>query len=390
LRINFVHATFVDGTGIVLSGDAITLSYTNSLPKIDGTYHINNRQTITSISTGTVTSNITTSSANNFSVGDTITISGSDCIPSLDGQHSIQTIINSTTFQINLTEFDITNSGTTGSVVNNSRFKIQTDFLITTPGVYPCGIVGRTNEVLHYRAEPEIQSGDNIGGVSLNIINGVSKTIDRLIDVDTYLVRATEEYATKSISGGGSLVKASSQKHGLRSIQANTDTGNVTGKLFRSISLEGQNYMYLVIESGVDMQTVLNTTNIANTFAKINLSESPGNMLFNSFISEAKIFENPIAKIDTLRFKIVTASGFQFDFNDINWSLTLKVTELVDQVKESGVNSRTGSNEFEGMKNGNDDENNTKDKTDSSGLKSGSLNQGFNTVGTIRSGTGRQ
>jgi hypothetical protein len=113
-------------------------------------------------------------------------------------------------------------------------------------------------------------------------------------------------------------------------------------------------------------------------------------MLFNSFISEAKIFENPIAKIDTLRFKIVTASGFYFDFNDINWSLTLKVTELVDQVKDSGVNSRTGSNEFEGMKNGNDDENNTKDKTDSSGLKSGSLNQGFNNGGSIRSGTGRQ
>ncbi len=392
LRLNFVHVSFVDGTATVLSGDSITLSYTNSLPKVDGTYHIHNRQTITNITTGVITSNITTSSVHNWSVGDTITITGSDCIPSLDGQHTIQAIVNSTTFSVNLTAFDITTPGTTGSVVNNTVFKIQTNFLITTSGMNPAGIVGRNNNVLHYRVEPEIPAGDNIGGIPLSIINGVSKTIDRLIDVDTYLVRATEEYASKSISSGGSLVKASSQRHGLRSIQANTDTGGVNGKLFRSISLEGQNYVYLVADSGgTDLATVLNTANISNTFAKIVLNESPGNMMFNSFISEAKVFENPIAKIDTLRFKVLTAGGFQFDFNDIDYSFTLRMTELVDQVKDSGVSSRTGGNEFEGLRDNNDDDSkDTKKDTDSSGLKTGTLGASFNAAGAVRSGSGRQ
>lgn len=387
LRVNFVHSTFIDGDATVLTGDKLTLTNTNSLPRIDGTYSIHNREILTSITTGTLTVNITTAADHYWSVGDIISLSGTDCSPSIDGIHTVQSIISSTTVEIDIEEA-VTGAGAIGEAINKSRVKIDTGFVITTPGSNPAGNFGRSNEVLHYRIEGETEGADNIANIPLSVLNNRGKKVSKLIDVDTYMVRVPEEYSNNTISSGGSNVHVSSLSHGFRAIQANTDTGEETGELFRAISLEGENYVYLISESeGVELNTVLNTSNISNTFAKIILSESPGTLMFNTFISEPKVFDNPIAKIDSMKFRIVTPEGFAFNFNDIDYSFTLRVTELVDQLESAYVSSRTGASEFGNFINsdGNTDDRKT---ADDSG-KSGQLSEGAYGGQTIRSGAAR-
>ena len=422
----------------ILTGDSVTLANTNSVPSIDGTYRIHNRELISSIKTPNYIE-ITTQTPNAFSSGNNITIVGSNSIPSIDGTYNITSIISpGSVFEIFI-EFTVTSSGSTGVITNNttlevnniqsttisnviyteietstdnnweqgdiititdtgstalpsptqnvngtytietivsstifkiifeaplqavitntgiaintSKMEIDLDTItLVTQGTFPAGIIGRNVDVLHYRIEGENIGSDNIGGISLNVLNGYLRSIAQIIDVDNYMIRVRDEYANYTVTAGGTNVHVSSYLHGLRSIQVNTEDGTSTGVLFRAISLEGENYVYLVCESeGVELNTVFNSGNISNAFAKIILSESPGNLMFNSYISEAKVFDNPISKIDTMRFRVITPGGYPFNFNGINYSFTLRITELVNQLDDSFVSSRTGSNEFKNL-----------------------------------------
>lgn len=369
------------------SGNSITISGSNSIPSIDGTYTITSiitpgsvfeifiEFTVTaSATTGSINNNTTLETGNigsnttsnvmfvnietytsvNWEVGDFVTISetgGDFSTQNLNGTYSIENILSSTIFQINFLDtldealLDI------GVAVNINKMEIDLKTVtLVTQGTFPAGIIGRNLDVLHYRIVGENPGADNIAGIKLNGLNGKERSIARLIDQDNYMIRAVEEYAYKTITAGGSNVHVSSYLHGLRAIQVNTEDGTTTGVLFRAISLEGENYVFLVCDSeGVELNTVYNSGNISNAFAKIILSESPGNLMFNSYISEPKMFDNPIAKIDTMRFRVITPGGYPFNFNGINYSFTLRITELVNQLDDSFVSSRTGTNEFQNL-----------------------------------------
>ena len=334
LRIAFVHSTFTPGTINFFSGDKINITNSNSLPKIDGYWYINNKFSITNITSGITTSDITLNYPVNWVIGDHISISGTNSQPSIDGDYIIYDIPNSNTITINLTE-PVINSGSTGKITNKNSGLVYTNLNLTSPGTY--AILGKTQEIIHYRVEPEDQEGF-IGGISVNDFNGIPRKIARIINKDSYMIRLENSYANKIVTSGGSSVKVSSDLHGYRSIQANTDDGTSSGKLFRSISLEGENYIYLVIP-GLDSVST-STTNITNVFAKILLDESPGLMCFNSFISVPKIFDPPKERMSSLKMKMIDYLGFGFNFNDLNYSVSLKITEKVEYIKNTNLLSK--------------------------------------------------
>ncbi|HEY9701263.1 MAG TPA: hypothetical protein V6C58_02400 [Allocoleopsis sp.] len=373
LRINFVHATFTDGIGTVLTGDSTSIVKTNSIPRIDGVYNIHNKLIITSISTGTITSDITVSTNHNWSVGDVVSISGSNSTPNIDGEHTIQMIINSTTFSVNISN-PVVASGNQGFIVNKNRFEIKTGVTLTTIGTNPAGILNRDNKVLHYRITAESEGVNDIGGIPISSLNGVERNISKLIDINNYVIRLDNEFATSTVTSGGSSVRVSSKIHGFRSIQANTDTGETTGKLYRSISLEGQNYVYLVIPglSSFSNNALVNSSNVQDVFAKLLLIQSPGLMDFNSFMAAPIVFSKPLANLDlgNLMFRILTPEGFYFDLNDINYSFTLEITELIEVLQ-------TESQEI--MTNGREKGNQEQEISTSSGIKSGTLDIGAST-----------
>ena len=78
-------------------------------------------------------------------------------------------------------------------------------------------------------------------------------------------------------------------------------------------------------------------------FARIQLSESPGAIIFNDFLAEPKLFlEAPLANLTKLKFKVKYFDGKLYEFNDLDWSFALRIVELVDANDQFNMSSRRG------------------------------------------------
>lgn len=348
VRINFIHenADFVPGTCTVLIGESVVFSSTNCFPRVNGNFHVDNTRIVSNISEGTIVSTITTSQPHDLVVGDEIILAMTNSTPVLDGAFVVFSVIDDFNFSVSGFQEEIVLGGNFGMLTFSKKFIIESPgVIITNPGITPAGIIGKDNYVSLYRVESSIDLGSNIGDISLSDINQNRRRINKIIDKNSYMIRVEEEYSNISdTSNTKKLINVSSVFHGFAEKLSNTIDGTPESKLFRSISLEGQNYIFLTLRSnGIDFKTVLNTSNVPDTFAKIILTESPGLMCFNTFISEPKKFIDPIARLDTLKLKVVDSKGFLFDFNQINFSLTLKITELIENLNDTGLNSRSNT-----------------------------------------------
>lgn len=343
LRVNFVHASFVPGICTVITGNEISITESNSFPRIDGTYNIDNRLVISNLSSGTIYSDITTTKTHNWYVGDKITLTFTNSTPSLDSSFIIQSVISPTTVRV-VTEFPVTNQGTFGIAVNNSRFKIQSPFLITTPGT--SATIGRNKDLILYRILSDTLNGVSLGGIKLEELNGVLFKVARLVDTDNFMIRLSGSFATKNVVSGGSGVYISSINSGFRTAQSNTDTGVSSGQLSRSINLAGESYLYLCIpgiSTNPGVTPLYTTGGIPDVFAKLLLSELPGLMVYNNYIAAPLVFSPLLSKIDTIRLKTLTRQGFPFNYNNIDYAFSLAITEIVETLEDSEISTRNGS-----------------------------------------------
>jgi hypothetical protein len=313
--LNTVDVT-IASHGLATS-DKVLISNSGSSPSIDGEFVIQ----IISASVFRISfiGGIASISTCNVNTGNTVVFSDTDSVPNISSD-----INGNVTYYIDR--------------VSDTIFSIDTGFLITSTGSN--GILGRENRISLHRVEPPEQGGDNLGGISLNIINHLYHDIENIIDENSYMIRIGN-YATSTVSAGGSNIVITSQKHGNRIFQSNTFDGETSGKLFKSISLEGENYIYLV---SPNLQTVYSPGNerVGNLFAKILLNEPPGVMMFDSFISAPKIYNPPLASLKEIEFSFRRFDNVLFNFNDIDFSLSLEVTEIVDHIQNSSISSRTG------------------------------------------------
>jgi hypothetical protein len=92
-----------------------------------------------------------------------------------------------------------------------------------------------------------------------------------------------------------------------------------------ALSLTGENYIYLVCPELSSLQTI---GSVDNVFAKILLSDVPGKVLFNTYISSPKMFDRPLSELSELRISFRTSTGELYDFNGIDHSFTLEIVEL--------------------------------------------------------------
>ena len=101
--------------------------------------------------------------------------------------------------------------------------------------------------------------------------------------------------------------------------------------------LSGQRYIFMVNEL---LTTVDNNSNVRNAFAKLLLPTRAGSYSFNSFITSPKIFINPIAKLSKLEFKFVDYYNNLYQFNGIDHSFSLIITEKLDDKQLKLISSR--------------------------------------------------
>ena len=104
------------------------------------------------------------------------------------------------------------------------------------------------------------------------------------------------------------------------------------------LNFVGNNNYYLLYLN--DYELVSNTSNQENAFAKILLSGQPGDILFNTFINYPLEFDFPISTLNELQIKILYPDGTYHDFRNIYHSFTLRITELVNYPKNTGINSK--------------------------------------------------
>ena len=255
----------------------------------------------------------------NVNIGDVVVFTDTDSIPSLSSN------------SLGISKFYI-------EYVSVNSFIIRTGFSIITPGTK--GILGRDNHLNIYRVTASEPGGSTLGGIPLRVINHTKHKVENVVDANNYMIKV-KEHSTFTTSSGGSDAVVSSNIHGDRVFQSNTFNGQEDGVLYKSISLEGENYLYL---TSPGLQTVFAPGNesVGDIFSRIVLSEPPGNMLFNTFVSVPKEFNPPLGSLKDISFEMKRSDGIPFNFNDNDYSISLKVTEVVDRILDTEISATTG------------------------------------------------
>lgn len=110
-------------------------------------------------------------------------------------------------------------------------------------------------------------------------------------------------------------------------------------KLFRPFALAGDNYVYL---TSPQLESLSTTSTVKGVFAKLLLDAPPGAILFNSFVTSAKVFdEAPLPVLEYFDLNVIDLNGSYFDFNNIDWSASFEITYASQTPGSTGISSRT-------------------------------------------------
>ncbi len=290
-QINF-ETTFIDATNISNSSiqtDVYTLNFLD--------HGFNEITDITNFSPNVV--KITTFLNHGFQTGDNVKLSSSNSIPDVNGYYTI-TKIDDDEFTINFV----------GGVI--------------TPGT--SGVIGVSNTFTLY-------GSDFVSNVPPTVLNNIQFSVREIVDENTINFNIPNVFPDENLSGGGDTISISSYLHGFNSTILNTEN-NILNK---PISLQGEDYAFLCSSTLTNM---ISTGTVENIFAKIVLSDDVGTVLFNTFVSNPKIFEDPLPRLESLFFEVKIYDGSYYDFQGIDYSFTLAIYEELTEIKGSRINSR--------------------------------------------------
>jgi hypothetical protein len=225
-------------------------------------------------------------------------------------------------------------TNTTPIIDGGYNVTVKTSDTFTIPYSFPIVSSGNSG-ITSFHQDFYIYGSREVGGINPNNINSKLFTVRDILDTDTFTFYNYGIYALKDEKGGGNNVYISSLLHGFNGEQRNTKNS----LLNRSINLQGENYAFLCCPQ---LATMMNTGNVKNVFARISLDQSPGSMVF-SYLSNPKIFDSiPLNQLNELEFSILNYDGTEYEFNDLDYSFTLQITEIVDVTDGFGVSSRRG------------------------------------------------
>jgi hypothetical protein len=104
------------------------------------------------------------------------------------------------------------------------------------------------------------------------------------------------------------------------------------------LNLTGSNFYILMYLN--NYENVINNSEQPIAFAKILLSGSPGDILFNTFINYPLEFDFPISTLNELHIYFTYPNGNLVNFRNIDHSFTLKITEQITIPYNTGLNSK--------------------------------------------------
>jgi hypothetical protein len=107
-------------------------------------------------------------------------------------------------------------------------------------------------------------------------------------------------------------------------------------------------YIYLAIKGFKSINHVNQFNGLieykdTDIFAKILLSDNPGDVCYNTFVDNPLIFVNAKDKIETLDITWVDEQGQPVDFNKVDHSFTLEMVHYVTQLEGNGYSTTLGT-----------------------------------------------
>jgi hypothetical protein len=108
-----------------------------------------------------------------------------------------------------------------------------------------------------------------------------------------------------------------------------------------AINISGERYLIMDINR---LNSIDSVGPIKQFFSKLLLCDSPGNILYNSFVSTTNNYEDPLIELAELEIKFRASDGSLFDFNGLEHSFTLEVVTINDIPEGTGINANTGKN----------------------------------------------
>ncbi|AYV85309.1 MAG: hypothetical protein Satyrvirus10_10 [Satyrvirus sp.] len=91
------------------------------------------------------------------------------------------------------------------------------------------------------------------------------------------------------------------------------------------LNMTGYNYFYI---SCPELELYHNTKPVKNVFSVVRWFDNPGNVVFDSFEPSTKIFRTPLSFLFELNFAFYHPDGRLVEFNGLDHSFTLEITEL--------------------------------------------------------------
>jgi hypothetical protein len=103
------------------------------------------------------------------------------------------------------------------------------------------------------------------------------------------------------------------------------------------VNIGGDKYIYLSIK---DFNTIIDINKNINAFVKIILPSALGKDLYNNFISTDTLFDHkPLDEITQLDIQFFDVNGKLFNFSNLNHSFTLEITEEIEYITDTNINS---------------------------------------------------
>ena len=237
----------------------------------------------------------------------------------------------------------IENVATTQEQLTRKRVSIDL-ILDTDPGSPTLGqFIPDPNNFIVYASGYHLTFKDILNGN----VNSSKKSGNRLLDAFSKV---------SSVLGGGYdvLINCRDQTiydllNGYRNYGF-ADTQNnllANGLLNRAIELDGENYLYIL--NGI-LAGVSSSSQVRDIFAKILLNSAPGSVVFNTFVSSIKNFNDaPLLKITELEFAFVDKYNNPYNFHGIDHSMTFEVSEYVDVISDTNISGRRGIEDKSGI-----------------------------------------
>jgi len=116
--------------------------------------------------------------------------------------------------------------------------------------------------------------------------------------------------------------------------------GNVDNRI-NYFNFSGEN-LYLLMYLN-DYQSIFSNTTVGNAFAKILLPGALGEAVFNTFVNYPVEFDIPVSNLDQFVVRFLYPDGSVPEFNNLEHSFTLLITEKNESHEEIGTQSKKSS-----------------------------------------------